>query len=208
MSPAFPLVAVTQRVDVISDRDERRDALDQRWAPFIAACGFTVLPLPNIGAEVKCLLDQIRVQGVVLSGGNDLSALGGNAPERDQTENAIIEWASSHQRPLIGVCRGMQLLAYRDGVKIEPITGHVAVRHELKSAQEALQSRTVNSYHNWSVRKLTPDWIATLSCDDGSIEGMRHRSLPQCGIMWHPERETPFAEADIKLFQDFFRDLS
>ena len=47
---------------------------------------------------------------MVLTGGNDLAALGGDAPERDATENALLDAAESRRLPVIGVCRGMQVI--------------------------------------------------------------------------------------------------
>ena len=42
------IVAVSQRVDVLQDKKERRDALDQNIGPFLIACGFFAIPVPNI----------------------------------------------------------------------------------------------------------------------------------------------------------------
>ena len=165
------------------------------------------MPMPNMGNSVKQWLEQVDVAGVVLSGGNDLTALGGDAPERDETELAAIEWASAKNRPVLGVCRGMQLMAHRAGFAIAPVAGHVAVRHELTGAADTngALGRVVNSYHNWSIPKVSGNWRAELVASDGSIEFMRHAQLPQIGIMWHPERENPFDDADIAMFKEFFR---
>ena len=44
---ADQVVAITQRVDVVSPTGERRDALDQRWASFLERLGYTIAPVPN-----------------------------------------------------------------------------------------------------------------------------------------------------------------
>ncbi|MCG5531304.1 gamma-glutamyl-gamma-aminobutyrate hydrolase family protein [Halorhodospira halochloris] len=43
------------------------------------------------------------------------------------------------------------------------------------------------------------DLEALAWAEDGSVEALRHSDLPWLGIMWHPERDTPTAEADRKL---------
>jgi putative glutamine amidotransferase len=201
------LIAISQRVDILPDRGERRDALDQQWYPFLAECGYMPVSIPNIGDRVGEWLDRIGPAGVILSGGNDLVELGGDAPERDRSELNAIDWAFAQKKPLLGVCRGMQLLAHRAGVSLKRVNGHVAVRHDLTSNEGADTTgiRTVNSFHNWALPTVSEEWNVGLIAVDGTIESMRHKSLPVAGVMWHPERERPFATADIAFFKEFFR---
>ena len=80
------LVLVSQRVDFLAERGERRDALDQRLANFLAECGLLPIPVPNRREDVRKYFDELpQAAGVVLSGGNDLNDYGGDAPERDRT---------------------------------------------------------------------------------------------------------------------------
>ena len=67
----MPFIAISQRVDILKDRNERRDALDQRWHDFLGACGFRALPLPNTAEAAMDLLDRMSPVGVLLPGGND-----------------------------------------------------------------------------------------------------------------------------------------
>jgi gamma-glutamyl-gamma-aminobutyrate hydrolase PuuD len=199
------LIGVTQRVDVVASYNERRDCLDQRWVSFLQACGLTLVPIPNSGAAIAEWLSVIKPFGLVLSGGNDLAALGGDAPERDATENALIDWARLTKVPVVGVCRGMQLLAHRSGCSLERRDGHVAKRHIVHGQTG---SKEVNSYHSWCVNTLSGDWTATAKCEDGTVESFRHQSLPHVGVMWHPEREASFHAEDIEFFRNQFRALA
>ncbi|QCG93172.1 gamma-glutamyl-gamma-aminobutyrate hydrolase (plasmid) [Azospirillum sp. TSA2s] len=202
--PAFA-VGVTQRVQIDPRHGERRDALDQRWHPFLAACGIVGVPLPNDPALALKSVRALGLRGILLTGGNDLAVLGGDAPERDATEAALLELAV-RGLPVLGVCRGLQMiLAHFDAVPT-PVAGHVAVRHPLVFQG---QSRTVNSYHGYGaaaamVAMATAGALEVTAAVDGTVEAVRHRSLPIAGLMWHPEREAPFDPLDIEFFKNFF----
>ncbi len=131
------------RVDDVEGYDERRDALDQRWYTFLTACGLIALPVPNSIASALAMLE--CVDGVLLSGGNDLVHLGGNAFERDATEKVLIDAALFRSMPVLGVCRGMQVLANRYGCTLGPVDSHVGRRHTVVRS-DGTQS-TVNSFH-------------------------------------------------------------
>jgi len=110
------LVAVTQRVAVEPRHGERRDCLDQAWTRFLLACGLTPMPAPNQQEAALALCTTAPVAGIVLTGGNDLAAYGGDAPERDATEGALIDLAARRGWPVLGVCRGMQMIQERFGI--------------------------------------------------------------------------------------------
>jgi len=119
------VIAVSQRVDVLADGDERRDALDQRWTDFLLTCDITPLLMPNNINAVRELLNNHSVAGVLFTGGNDLVQYGGDAPERDEVETWLLEFAITGNLPVLGVCRGMQLIQHYFGVKLMPVEGHV-----------------------------------------------------------------------------------
>lgn len=198
---ALKPVAITQRVDIVAKRGERRDALDQRWTEFLAACGLLAVPMPNLPAAAGALFEAMAPAGLLLTGGNDPVAVGGDAPERDETEAALIERARARGLPVFGVCRGLQVLLARHGAVIKPVTGHVTAAHGVRIDGARVE---VNSYHNWGVREAPADFEVWAVAEDGVIEAARHRRDPLAGIMWHPERTTPFAPRDIALISRFF----
>lgn len=193
-------VAITQRVDVIAERGERRDALDQRWHPFLAACGLMALPLPNHADTAKSLLASTPVAGIILSGGNDLARFGGDVPERDATEAMALDFATHKNLPIVGVCRGLQFLADQHKAALQSISGHVDVRHSIKLA--AGGTRSVNSYHRYGILTAPAGWQALATAPDGSVEWIMKEKMH--GIMWHPEREKTPAPEDIALFREIF----
>ncbi len=193
------LVAVSQRVDVYPERQERRDALDQRLVLWLKTAGYLAVPVPNLAwetAELSAWLTQLAPCAILLSGGNDL----GEAPERDHTETLLLHYGASQRLPLLGICRGMQMLLTHAGAGLQPLEGHVAVRHPLfpNFPYSSPWPETVNSFHRWGVRATPPGYAPLVSAADGSIEAMRHEALPWEGWMWHPEREPEFSPADLE----------
>jgi putative glutamine amidotransferase len=73
-------IGLTQRVTVVPEYGERRDALDQRWSDFLSACGYLPVPLPNRPHTAVALAQAAGVGGILLTGGNDPVVLGGDAP--------------------------------------------------------------------------------------------------------------------------------
>ena len=193
-------VLVSQRVEIIKSCGERRDCLDQNWGGFLLGCGLLPVPVANRGQDIQALLDLVRPAGILLTGGNDLAAYGGDAPERDETECALIELGVRYDIPIMGVCRGMQMIAYHFGGKLGVITDHVARRHMLSGAV----AREVNSYHNLSVTDIPMNFEVLARTEDGVVEAIRHIQRRIMAVMWHPEREVPYAADDIALFKEFY----
>ena len=192
-------VAVSQRVDILSDREETRDALDQCLTEFLMVAGFLPVPVPNsfwLSKEkqqsdlMKRWFVGVGIEAIVLSGGNDI----GQCDERDSTEKWLLDYASYHELPVLGICRGMQMMASWAGVACHPVDGHVQTRHQL-SGKIATE---VNSYHGFSVTECPDGFEVLAQSKDGEVEAIRHLSLPWEGWMWHPEREVIYPESDLK----------
>jgi putative glutamine amidotransferase len=195
-------VAITQRVTVASEYGERRDCLDQAWPRFIAACGLLPMPLPNVMEVALAMWRSSDLAGLVLTGGNDLAVLGGDAPERDATENALIDAAESRGLPVFGVCRGMQLIQHRCAVPLQRVEGHVTPRQVIHIDGEPME---VNSYHRFAARESRPPLEVWAVAADGVVKAIRHTARPTVGIMWHPERNARFAANDVALFRRVFK---
>lgn len=195
------LVLVSQRVDDIAERGERRDALDQRWAALLGACGLLPLPVcnePPLAADYTALPG---LAGLLLTGGNDLDALGGDVPEREATEVRLIEAARRQRLPILGVCHGMQLIQHIFGLRLLSVDGHVAARQTIQiDGQPAI----VNSYHRYGTTATVPHLAVWARAGDGVVKALRHRHEAITGIMWHPERIQPFRPDDIELIKTTF----
>ena len=194
-------IAISQRVTILSDREERRDAIDQRWFEFFHQCDLIPVLIPNHKPLAEKILEHTQVEGVLLTGGNDLVSYGGDAPERDSTELFLLQYCIDHKLPLLGVCRGMQLIQDHFGVKLTKVNNHVATTHTIKIESNDLE---VNSFHNFAALDSIHDLRIVGRSDDGVVEAIRHQHFPIQGIMWHPERNSPFQEFDINFVKSFF----
>lgn len=192
---------MTQRVVIAPHNGERRDCLDQRWVEFLLACGLAAVPLPNSVAVASMLVTMLPIAGLVLTGGNDLAAYGGDAPERDATENAVMDLVERMGLPVFGVCRGMQVVQHRFGVTLHRVTGHVAPRQTISINGAPI---VVNSFHNLGTTENRPPLEVWAAAEDGTVKAVRHPSGRLSAVMWHPERLAPFAPRDIETFQRFF----
>lgn len=205
-------IGLTQRVEDVEAYDERRDCLDQRWAPLLQSFGIDPVPLFNRIDDVHAYVDRLEIDGVVFTGGNDLAHLDGGtnvAPERDRFERALLEVAIERDIPVLGVCRGLQLLNVHCGGSLRKIDDHVAVEHDLEIDPEAVALTNpdpparvaVNSYHGYGVddEELGDELAVVGRAPDGSIEWVEHERHPITGIMWHPERPSPSEDLDRRI---------
>ena len=193
-------VGVTTRTVGPTRHGEHRMALDRRWPVFLAACDIAPVPLPSHPGLAVELADALNLCGLVLSGGDDLASCGGLHRAGPGRKRAL-RWAEADEVPVLGVCRGMQLIVEHEGGRLLEVDGHVGTDHEVHSTTGA--TRTVNSFLRWGAVEVRESLDVVASCGD-LIEAVRHRSRPTFGIMWHPERvEVPDPD-DVLLMQSIF----
>jgi putative glutamine amidotransferase len=204
------IVAITQRIDRIDARNELRDSLDQRMVQWLSHAGVLSVPVPNVLVSVnnpskvseqpalQIWLETVQPNALVLSGGNDI----GEYLQRDVTERYLLTWAQAKKIPVLGICRGLQMMAVWAGVSLIKVEAHAGVRHALKAVTKNDEWPThVNSFHNWGLESCPEGFDVMAQAEDGSIEAMRHSVLPWEGWMWHPEREAPFNQIDEMRFR-------
>jgi putative glutamine amidotransferase len=142
-------------------------------------------------------------------------------PDRDDLELALVEAAAAADLPLLGVCRGMQVMAVASGGALEQhlpdVVGHAghcpapgqygthAVRLGEGSVLRQVLGEQVDvpTYHHQGVRDH-PGYVATAWADDGVVEAIEAPSARfRVGVQWHPE-----VGSDPRLFEALVRAAS
>lgn len=213
----------------------------QDYSEALSLAGAIPLIMPYIKSRIdderyiKEFLDE--VDGVVLPGGSDIDPalydsypeknLGNISPERDLWELKILELAMEMKKPILGICRGFQLINiyYGGSLKVD-ICGkndlskipHMALmvpkyykthKLEIKAGSRLAQVFNdeiiaVNSYHHQAVNKVGEGLKVSAVAPDGFIEGIEDPNYPYLvGVQWHPEMMAAKDPVQLKLFQDF-----
>lgn len=152
--------------------------------------------------------------GLILCGGSDISpeyygeAVDGSVGidyERDKAEIAVAKEFIRLGKPILGICRGHQLInVLFGGTLYQHIdnshihrgeNGADAVHKAFTTCENIMtsiygNSFCTNSMHHQAVKKLGADLEITMSADDDykTVEGLRHKTLPIFSVQWHPER--------------------
>ncbi|MGN6380953.1 MAG: gamma-glutamyl-gamma-aminobutyrate hydrolase family protein [Gaiellales bacterium] len=193
-------------------------------ASIVRAGGWPVL-LPPTDLDPAEVLD--AVDGLVLVGGADINpSLYGQQPHpealafsdiRDRAEMALLEGALERDMPVLGICRGMQLLNIAAGGDlhqhiaelIPDLETHRAApgnwaRHEVDIVPgcrlgELLGERaSVVSAHHQAPVEIGRDLVVTATAGDGTVEAVEHSGKRfAVGVLWHPEED---AEGGAPLF--------
>ena len=203
-------IGLTQRVEIITSYQERRDCLDQSWTELLLELGLMPIPLPNIKDEktITEYVHALKLDGVILTGGNDLAYTNSSsvAIERDLFETALVDYCIDHNLPVLGVCRGMQMLNVFFGGQLLKVEGHVTASHDITFSSG--QKYAVNSYHDWGISDdaLAVDLIAQGHSVDGLVEYCHHKNLPIVAMMWHPERANVDPQKGKDIINEVFHD--
>ena len=160
------IVALTMRSDLLTSRNERRDAIDHRWYHFLHEINAFPLLLPNCCQQAERILSSLPVGMIILTGGGDISAITGEETERDRVENACLRYALRRDIPVLGICRGMQQMVSFCGGELVMLADHVARRHPVIGARQ----REVNSWHQYGVHHLPVPLEVYARSEDGSLK--------------------------------------
>jgi putative glutamine amidotransferase len=189
------------------------DLLPTQYARAVEATGGIPVLLPPLGVGAEEVV--ARLDGLVISGGADVDPSRYDAPahprtanwrpDRDGWELALLDAASAVGLPVLGVCRGMQLMAVHAGGTLDQHTpdlvgddqhspggaafGDISVRTRPGTRVAALVGETLDvaCHHHQSVR-THPGYVAAAHAVDGTLEAMEDPQAPfRVAVQWHPE---------------------
>jgi putative glutamine amidotransferase len=237
-----PVIGITatlkQDVDCVAERPLGKFVrADLDYVEGVAEAGGVPVVLPPVvgvrGAEA--LLE--GMDGLLLSGGSDLDPgyygekpvpeLGVTIPERDAFEMALLEHALRRKIPILGICRGMQvlnvalggtlyqdlpsqmdhmvLLGHRQETPKWQPTHEVEVDGGSKVAEIlGADELKVNSYHHQAVKELASGLVAVAYAPDGVIEAVESGDLSKrwvIGVQWHAEAMRDAGPVHRRLFE-------
>ena len=193
--------------------------LAQAYYMSVVEAGGTPVVIPSYDDEkaLVSLLDTL--DGIVLSGGADidpdylaeepLDCVSVN-PRRDLQELTLVRLAADRQIPILGICRGIQILTAALGGKLyqdiktqhdRPCIEHSQTiarglpSHDVQLEKDSLlysffgkETLAVNSFHHQAVKEVPAGFRVTAVAPDGIIEGMESTAFrPILGVQWHPE---------------------
>lgn len=195
-------VLVSMRIIENTTYFERRDAISHDLVTFFNRHSMSPILVPNAIANLDPYF-QLSPKGLILTGGDDLG-LPDVATQRDHTEIALISGAIARNIPILGICRGLQIINIYFGGKLSQLPEKLHVgTHYIKWFDGI--SFLVNSYHNQGV--FDADLGSALQplaySEDGVIEALRHKNLPIVAIQWHPERSNPASTYDMQLINEW-----
>lgn len=179
----------------------------------VIEAGGVPLHLP-LDAEPSSLIHIL--DGLLLSGGEDISPnfysqepglrTGPSSLERDEFEIELIDLAIQNGLPILGICRGAQIMnVYMGGSLIQNIDEPKSLTHmsldrdrsershtvvfQQGSVLHSLygKSETVNSFHHQAIDTLGSELVATGRSDDGVIEAIEYVNHTAIAVQWHPE---------------------
>lgn len=188
-------IAISQRIAKHESYNEIREMLSIEWGALFRVEFSGFLPLP-LCVEIDFTRYENAINGCILSGGNDLSAFNNSLENkiRDEYERQIIARCAYLNMPLLGICRGAQVLAQYFGSEIKPCKNHIG-NHNVRDIFG--NEFRVNSFHNYAITNLGADLESLAIAEDNSIEAFKHKSLPFYALMWHIERKNGLNDKSI-----------
>jgi len=220
--------------------------MSQRYIRSLSAVGGLPWMIPLVGDEPETMRGIYEeLDGIFLPGGADIDPANYGEerharcdrgdPARDEVELALVKWALVDHKPVLGVCRGLQLVnlaaggtLYQDlaeqmpgSIKHDyfPFGGRYArdyLAHDVQIAENTKLAEIygsgavkVNSMHHQGIRRLGSNLLASAVAPDGLVEGIESTDgFYLVAVQWHPEVLVDNCPRTQRLFESFIEAAS
>jgi putative glutamine amidotransferase len=204
----------------------------RRYSEAVARAGGVVVQAQPIAQTTAAAHELVaRFDGVIIQGGGDIdpnrygqkprsNAIYGISLEHDELEIAVIRAAIELDKPVLAICRGIQILNVALGGTLHQHLADVLAdgeshwdkHHEINlepnsrvaKAMKTNSPKQSHSYHHQAIDTLAPDLIVTGRAPDQTIEAVEHITKKWIvGVQWHPEDDADTEPDQQNLFNGF-----
>ena len=201
----------------------------RRYSEAVARAGGVVVQAQPIAQTTAAARELVaRFDGVIIQGGGDIdpnrygqkprsSAIYGISLEHDELEIAVIRAAIELDKPVLAICRGIQILNVALGGTLHQHLADVLAdgeshwnkHHEINlepnsrvaNAMKTVAPKQSHSFHHQAIDKLAPGLIVTGRAPDQTIEAVEHNAKKWIvGVQWHPEDDADTEPDQQNLF--------
>ena len=192
--------------------------MNKDYVDAVIKAGGVPLIIP-FNTDKEVIISQAQViDGLIISGGHDVSPynygqepsplLGETFPERDDYEMLLLEEAKKRNLPILGICRGFQIINVAGGgtlyqdlsligksvLKHNQVSNPTLQTHKIQIEENSIISEIfgketmVNSFHHQALDKVADDFKVVARASDGIVEAIQHKTYKfLVGVQWHPE---------------------
>lgn len=203
-----------------------------KYVQAIARAGGVAMTVPPLTESVQHVADLVgAADGVLIQGGGDIAperygesrrsdTVYGIVHEHDEFEIAVAREAVKQNKPLLAICRGLQVLNVALGGTLHQDLGDVLSDREshwdtyhpisivpnsrIAVAMDSISPQRSHSYHHQALKMVAPDLYVVGQAPDGVIEAVEHRSCRWIvGVQWHPEDDAGEIAEQQSMFDAF-----
>ena len=169
------------------------DFIDHNWISYFDKKKIKFTIIPNSTSFDLSHISKKNIKLIILPGGNDLFSKIYLSKVRLKNELDLINFGIRYKIPILGVCRGMQVINLFYKGKQKKIKNHMRIRHKVYFNNNFFNKKSIdlNSYHNFSIPiNLLGENLTPIGLDKSkNVEFFRHNKLRIFGTRFHPERE-------------------